>query len=547
MSLFIERYQPTNISQIVGNKKILLDVFNWIQHPTTKLCLIHGPTGIGKSLCVKLICHELNIQPYYIDNSQENVDINILKSMNRINSMTNKKNYIIIEEIDTISNIIIDEIIKDINNIHIPIICIGNTNYIPSMKVISDKIINFKMFAPYNNEILTFLYPILRENKISLKQNELNDIINNCNCDVRYILNTLEMMTYGKNNEMNIKDNTSLNMFDISKGLFDMDKSIDEKYNLFFLEYSIMPLFIQENYINNTIITKDVVKKMENISNSAQSLVNGDIFERMLHENNDWDLEKYIAICDIEATNECNTKMIKFPEYFKKNKKQFSSYENSLKNINYYYAIDSQIDKLSIEKKKINKKQSDKTNITKRKESKNINIKNKKKTNENEEQINKNKQQINEEEPIILKILPKKIVNKKKITQQFSDDEEISFSRATIRNKKTELKEEEKTELKLEEKIEIKLEEEKIEIKLEEKIELKLEEEKIELKLEEKIEEKQKQKQKNKLILKHVDKSIENKIEENTITCECGTIIKKSSKSSHLKSKKHIELLERKK
>ena len=96
MSLFIEKYQPTNISQIIGNKKIVPDIFKWIQSPTTKLCLIDGPTGIGKSLCVKLICDELNIQCYYVDNLYENVDINILKSLNRINPMTNKKNYLTI-------------------------------------------------------------------------------------------------------------------------------------------------------------------------------------------------------------------------------------------------------------------------------------------------------------------------------------------------------------------------------------------------------------------------------------------------------------------
>ena len=81
MSLFIERYQPTNISQIIGNKKTMPDIFKWIQSPTTKLCLIDGPTGIGKSLCVKLICDELNIQSYYLDNSQENIDDRVNKNI----------------------------------------------------------------------------------------------------------------------------------------------------------------------------------------------------------------------------------------------------------------------------------------------------------------------------------------------------------------------------------------------------------------------------------------------------------------------------------
>jgi len=501
MSTFIQKYQPTTISQIVGNKKIIPDIFNWINSPTTKLCLIDGPTGIGKSLCIKLICNELNIQSYYVDNLYENVDMNILKSLNRINPMTNKKNYIIIEEIDTISNLILDEIVKDINNIHVPIICISNTNYIPSMKPILDKITNFKMFSPYENEILTFLYPILRENKILLKNNELNDIINNCNRDIRYILNTIEMMKYDKNkinnNKINFKDHTSLNMFEISKGLFDMDNTFDKKYNLFFLDYSIMPLFIQENYINNTFNVKDIVKKMENISYSAELLANGDLFESMINETNDWDLQKYIAVCNIEATSEkCNTKIIKFPEYFKKNKKQFSSYENSLKNINYYYPIDTQINKLSIEKKQ---------KITFKKESeqnKKINIR--KKINESENN-----------ESIVLNKLPKKIKknkNDERLQQQTiqpSDCEEIILDDFTIeesnqKDKQENLEKTEKTE----------------------------KTEKI-------------KKIKNKIILKQIEIEEDKQINENIITCECGITIKKSSKSSHLKSKKHSELLEK--
>ena len=34
-------------------------------------------------------------------------------------------------------------------------------------------------------------------------------------------------------------------------------------------------------------------------------------------------------------------------------------------------------------------------------------------------------------------------------------------------------------------------------------------------------------------------------IDENIITCECGIIIKKSSKTAHLKTKKHADLLEK--
>ena len=525
MSLFIEKYQPKSLTQFVGNKKILPEIINWFENPTTKMCLIHGPTGIGKTLCVQLISKQLNIQTYYVDNSQENIDINILKSFNRTNSITKNKNFIIIEEIDTISSSILDEIVSEINNIKIPIVCISNTNYIPPLKNITNNITSFRMFSPYDNEIYNFLYPILRENKINLKQDELNDIIKNCNNDIRYILNTLEMMKYGDLTCTGIKDNTSLNMFDVSKLLFDMDKTIEEKYNLFFLEYSMMPLFIQENYINNTFNVKDITKKMENISNSSQFISNGDLFDRMLHENNDWDLEKYIAICDIEATNKCNTKIVQFPEYFKKNKKQFSSYENSLKNINYYYPINTNIDKLSVDKKQTKKQ-------IKKSETKIKNIKNK---NNSSNILQSDKKEIITEEPVKLKLLPKKINKKNNIqetTIQETTIQETTIQETTIQE--TTIQETTIQETTIQE---TNIQETNIQNTKINKKSIIEQQPILEIKPKKKL-----------TLMKVNNQENENIIHDNdTITCECGTIIKKSSKSSHLKSKKHLELLQNKK
>ena len=72
---------------------------------------------------------------------------------------------------------------------------------------------------------------------------------------------------------------------------------------------------------------------------------------------------------------------------------------------------------------------------------------------------------------------------------------------------------------------------------------------KSEPQLEPQLEPKSEPKPKKKLVLMKVNVNAnvqenENIVQDdNTFTCECGTIIKKSRKSSHLKSKKHIELL----
>jgi hypothetical protein len=530
MTSFIEQYKPTTLNQIVGNKTTIQNIFNWINSPSSKLCLIHGPTGIGKTLCVELICNKLNIQPHYIDNTIETFDINIFKSLNLHNPITRKKNYIIIEEIDTISNSTLDEIAQQINNIHIPIICISNTNYIQPIKCISDKITNFKLYPPNLSEIIAFLSPILRENKIILEQKKLIDIINTCKCDVRYILNTIEMLKYGKSTiSNNFKDHTSLNMFDVGKEMFNMDNTIEEKYNLFFLEYSLMPLFIYENYVTNTLTSKNELNKLTNISNSSDSLSSCDVIEKMLHENNDWDLEKYIATCSIQATSNCNTKIVQFPEYFKKNRKKNNS--NETENILDYYPIGSTVEKLSAKKNKI------KPNKAKSVEKKSNNN-NQKST---EKKSNNNKPKSNKVKPDEVK----------------DDESSIVCNLLTIPNK---LKKRQQP---------IPLQQPPIQPPTQQPIQPPIQQPTLQPIQQPTLQQQQTQpiqpmqnniklhiidtnnpssevKIKNKIVLQAVEIEEEKGMDDNIFKCDCGAIVKKSSKYAHLKSKKHIDLISKK-
>ena len=516
MASFIETYRPKTMNQIIGNKTTIQNIFNWIQSPSSKLSLIHGPTGIGKTLTIQLICEKLNIDTHYIDNTLESIDINIYKSLNLTNPITRKKNYIIIEEIDTIGSLILDEIVKDINNIRVPIICLSNTNYIPPIKSITDKITQFKLYPPNITDITSFILPILRENKISLKQNELLEIINNCKCDVRYISNTLEMFKYGKNN-LGCKDHTSLNMFDVGKELFNMNNSIETKYDLFFLEYSLMPLFVQENYINNTLISKCEANKLNNISNSAFELSSSDLFETKLHESNDWDLEKYVATSVIKATEKCNTKMVQFPEYFKKNRKNNLSNSNSL---NYYHPIGTVIDKLSIEKpaKKIKsspaKKKNEKISAEQSSEitcNQLIIPKNKKRTT----QQATTQQATTQQATIPQSTIPQSTIPQATIPQ-------ATIPQATIQQQSKEIKKNDESKEHTSASANATIANATIAPVV------------------------QPSAKKNKVILKPVEIEEEIKMEDNILTCTCGSIIKKSSKSAHLKSKKHLDSISKK-
>jgi hypothetical protein len=94
----------------------------------------------------------------------------------------------------------------------------------------------------------------------------------------------------------------------------------------------IHTLMIHENYIGNTLNVKDDLKRLENISYSADSLADVDLLDSRF----DFDLSTYVAINTIKATSKCTKKsMIKFPTFLgktstiNKNKKAKVDYQAS--------------------------------------------------------------------------------------------------------------------------------------------------------------------------------------------------------------------------
>jgi len=535
-----EKYKPQTINQLIGNKNVFQNIHDWLLNPTTKLCLISGRNGIGKTLSVEICLKELNIHPYYIDNIEENIDINILSSLNLFNTMKNCKNYIVVEEIDTISEKNIDEIVKNISKINVPIICISNTNYIPSFQNIKNIITNFKLYEPKVFEIINYLNPIIRENKINISNNNLHELINNLNCDIRSILNNLEIISYSKNicfnnsneNCFELKDNTSLNMFEIGKELFNMENDFEKKYKLFFLENSLMPLFIQENYVNNTI-GKNIDNKLEYLSNSASFLSNVDIIERKVIEDNEWELQPHIALNTIRATENCNCKnMIKFPEFFKK-KKQFDSYEYSSNSFRNYIPIQNinTINKLLNDKdlKENVKKVKEIKKIKKVKEVEEIKEDKKvKKVKKNDANVNNLISNNDDDEIVILKPL---MMNKKRNANS-NTNTNANANANTNANTNANANANANTNANANANANTNANANKEISKIEPSQIINQNKNIID---EDEDEE---------FIFEEIVINIDNK---DFINCECGSKIKKSSKSSHLKSKKHLDFLKNKK
>lgn len=309
--MFTSKYKPKKIEEFIGNKNLVKSFIYWLLEwdINGKIALLSGINGIGKSLFLELLLkkHDYNIIHLSIEEDLDLKDFTkpIIKTKK---NLSGQENVLVINDIDVLANEsgFISLIINIIKETKIPIICICNDKFHPSLKSLLPYIIDFKFVKPNFDDIYSLIYKVVVNEKIKIKKSEILSLYEESNGDIRFILNTLQLGN--RNGEKNIQN---YNIFETSAKLFNMDLSIEEKMYYYWMANDLHPLMIQENYITNTLSVKDDVKKIQNISYSADSLSDLDLFDNVF----DFDLSPYIAMNAIKSTSVCNKKgMLQFPK-----------------------------------------------------------------------------------------------------------------------------------------------------------------------------------------------------------------------------------------
>ena len=328
-----EKYRPSSRSELIGNNSVIDQLNDFINGKSTfKAALLSGSPGVGKTTAAHLLCKISGIEAIEFNASDLRNKKNIAEHIGGIinNLLVSKglkinKRILIMDEVDGMTSDRggIPELVNIIKKTKVPIICICNDRTHLKMRTLANHCLDLKFRKLDPRTILPRIKQILEKENKQLNDGILNEIILNCNGDMRFVLNTIQNLVCRDIidlhfiNKMLVKKNISKGSFELAAEIF-QKKSIEEKNSLYFEDYEILPLFVHENYI------KCNFKSLKELLISADSISFSDLQDAKIHgSEQEWSLLPYHAFfsCIYPTHNKTLTSRIDFPMYLGQNSK----------------------------------------------------------------------------------------------------------------------------------------------------------------------------------------------------------------------------------
>ncbi|XP_048324213.2 replication factor C subunit 1 [Ziziphus jujuba] len=357
-----EKYRPKVPNDLIGNQSLVKQLHDWLVNwhkqfldtgskktgkkandsGAKKAVLLSGTPGIGKTTSAKLVCQMLGFQAIEVNASDTRgkADAKIEKGIGGSNANSIKelvsnealsidmdrskhpKSVLIMDEVDGMSagdRGGIADLISSIKISKIPIICICNDRYSQKLKSLVNYCLLLSFRKPTKQQVAKRLMQVANAEGLQANEIALEELAERVNGDMRMALNQLQYMslsmsvikyddvrqrllTSGKDED--ISPFTAVDkLFGFNAGKLRMDERID----LSMSDPDLVPLLIQENYINYrpSSIGKDDngMKRLNLIARAAESIGDGDIFNVQIRKYRQWQLSQSgsLASCIIPA------------------------------------------------------------------------------------------------------------------------------------------------------------------------------------------------------------------------------------------------------
>ncbi|BGP50272.1 DNA replication factor C complex subunit Rfc1 [Rhodotorula kratochvilovae] len=343
--LWTTKYAPQRLADICGNKGHVEKLQRWLEAwpkslasnfkkpgpdamNTHRCVLISGPPGIGKTTSAHLVANLLGYDVLEL-NASDTRSKKLLEEAfrSKTSDMTlkgfvkkegedddaglgvNRKSLIIMDEVDGMSagdRGGVGALNAVIKKTRIPIIAIANDAKSKKMQPLLNTTFQMTFKRPTAQEIRSRIMSIAFKEGLKLDGKVVDQLVAGSQSDIRQIINMLATYKLGAKAidfdqgkalvRMNEK-NTLQTPWTLYSKLFGPQAfapvsglSLTDKVEVYFHDHSIMPLFVQENYLkgkfsraSGTSGTEAQLRNLELVTKAAESISDGDLVDAMIH------------------------------------------------------------------------------------------------------------------------------------------------------------------------------------------------------------------------------------------------------------------------
>ena len=200
----------------------------------------------------------------------------------------------------------ISELINLIKQSRVPVICLCNERNSQKIRRLVNHCYDLRISKPRVEQIRDAMMSVCSKEQIDLNLDALTKLIIGCGQDVRQVFHHLSMVKAGggkmdidqvqKDAEMSKKTSVKIGPWNACKKVFSRENqksmSFHDKTDLFFEDYNMAGMFVQENYLQSkpSDARNDRVKLMELVSKAADSIAWGDLVEKTVRRDMHWEL-----------------------------------------------------------------------------------------------------------------------------------------------------------------------------------------------------------------------------------------------------------------
>ncbi|KAH0946169.1 hypothetical protein HN011_006968 [Eciton burchellii] len=370
----VEKYRPKTMKKIIGqqgDKSSANNLYIWLrdwhknrQDPkfndgtgkqthgqSFKAALLSGPPGVGKTTTAQVVCKELGYDLVEFNASDTRNKMLLKQEISGLLSNTTIKDYVtgtkqkitnkhvlLMDEVDGMAGNEdrggLQELVNLMKTTEVPIICICNDRFNTKVKTISTHSYDLRFSKLRVEQIRGYMKSLCHQENIEISKDDLDRLIESTNYDIRQVINHLEFLG-GQTSHVKTTDkkhsnkNFKIGPFDVAKMVFNAQEqknmNLNERIGLYFHDYNIAPLFVQENYLGVRLSQAPIIQRLQRIANAADSISQGDLIEKVMRSNMMWSLLPLHAcfsfiIPGSEMSGSLDA-LVRFPSWFGRNSK----------------------------------------------------------------------------------------------------------------------------------------------------------------------------------------------------------------------------------